>query len=97
MATFDFQKLGLDRAAQNIARAVNSPNGRLVTGDITKGEVVEVSITSNSGTSVVKARRVGAMPISNPSGNDLQWSISGTTLSVSQSGGGDQTVAFWVF
>lgn len=93
----DFQKLGLDRISQNIARSVNRVTGTLVTGDITRGAVVEVSIESNAGSATVKARRVGAIPISNPSANDLKWSISGTTLSVSQSGGGDGTVAFWVF
>ena len=92
-----FQKLGVDRISQNIARAVNSPRGALVTGDITSGEVVSVSISSNEGSATVAQRRTGAILLSNPSATDLRWSISGTTLSVEQLGGGDSTVEFWVF
>jgi len=96
-----FQKLGVDRISQNIARAVNSPRGSLVTGDITAGEVVSVTITSGEGSATVSQRRTGAIPIGQNmsyGGGDrgFSWSISGTTLSV-ETYGDDGTMDFWVF
>lgn len=98
----DFQKLGLDRIAQNISKAVTKPVGGLVTGDITKGSVVTVTVTDGEGTATVSAQRTGAIPILSqmaaPPANSMQWTIDSTILSVdfndaAQSG----TVTFWVF
>ena len=94
---FDFQKLGLDRIAQNIAKSVNEPRGALVTGDIGSGEVVEVQMDGSTGMATVSDRRVGALLLENSAADDLKWSISGTTLTATQSGGGPTTVKFWVF
>ena len=100
---FDFQKLGLDRLSQNVARAVNNPVGTLVTGNITKGEVVSVVIDGDTtGSATVSARRTGAIPISvEISGAspvcEYKWSISGTTLSVELNASRDATIQFWVF
>ena len=97
---FDFQKLGLDRLSQNIARSVNSPVGSLVTGDITKGEVVEVTFDSESEkTAIVSKRRTGAIPINVALSSvcEMFWAISETTLTVSLNTSRSGTVSFWVF
>jgi len=100
----DFTKLGFDRLTGNISRAINKSNGRLATGDITKGEVVTVAITSgNSASTTVKPRRVGAMPLeirTDGAGamGEYIWQIDGTVLTVFKNGGGaDATFTFWVF
>ena len=95
----DFKKLGLDRISQNIATSVNRATGNLVTGDITRGEVVEVAFNnSTTGTAQVKERRVGAIPLDQPFATDSwEWSISGTTLTVVYQGNQTGTSRFWVF
>lgn len=101
---FDFQKLGVDRLAQNISRSVNKPKGNTVTGDITRGEVVEVAVgtaatAADTGTAKVPGRRVGAVLL----GHDLlnhrfTWGIEGTTLTVTTSTAvGGNNFTFWVF
>lgn len=100
MARPDFQKLGFDRLSQNIARSVNNPVGTLVTDDITKGDVIEVTVEGGTGTANVASRRVGAIPISIAfnSPAEVMWSISGTTLSVETDPGSTTgTITFYVF
>lgn len=101
MAEFDFQKLGNDRNSQNLKRAITSPVGRLVVGDITKGEVVSVD-TAEGGTATVAARRTGAILLSIVSTDggtiEFQYSITDTTLTVTKHGSSpDGTFKFWVF
>lgn len=99
--TFDFQSLGIDRLAQNIARSVNKPTGTLVTGDITRGEVVEVSFSASSEeTATTKTRRVGAIPLYaffDNSNRDMQWKTEDETLTVRLSSSATGTAKFWVF
>ena len=102
MAEFDFQKLGSDRFSQNIKRAVTNPVGNVVTGDITKGEIVTVGpdFTGNSATATVAPRRTGAIMIARSGAADTHlhaWTISDTTLTVTQSNAVDTTYTFWVF
>jgi len=96
----DFQKLGLDRIAQNIARSVNSPTGTLTTGDITRGDVVTVQFPGTTEASAkVKARRTGAILIDNPctTADYRGHTISGGVLTVKFSGNISDTLTFWVF
>lgn len=89
----DFKKLGLDRMATNIAKSVSSGlgSGGLITGDITRNDIVTVTVGAagagaTSGTAQVKARRTAAIPISVVFPGDdptaYLWSIDGTTLTV---------------
>ena len=97
---FDFQKLGIDRLSQNVARSVNQPVGALVTGDITKGSVVEVVIdNASSGSTNVSARRTGALLLGmSYSGNaEYKWDIVESTLTVDLNGSVTGTFKFWVF
>jgi len=97
---FDFQKLGIDRLSQNVARSVNQPVGALVTGDITKGSVVEVVIdNASSGSTKVSARRTGALLLGmSYSGNaEYKWDIVESTLTVDLNGSVTGTFKFWVF
>jgi hypothetical protein len=101
--TFDFQKLGMDRMSQNIKRAVDKPTGKLTTGDITKGEIVKVTVTAGdtTGTATVTSRRTGAIPIAFETveaQTEWGWAISGTILTVTMLAEAEDTVAtFWVF
>ena len=99
---FDFQKLGIDRLSQNVARSVNQPVGALVTGDITRGEVVTVGpdFTGNSASATVSARRTGAIMIQREGTTDTHlraWVIEGTKLTVYQHNAAATTYTFWVF
>ena len=96
----DFKKLGLDRIATGISSAVNRPTGRLVTGDITRGTVVEVVVDGGTtGSATVSARRTGAILISTDCiAHRYAWSISDTTLTVTTSGSASgEAFEFWVF
>lgn len=99
--SFDFNKLGLDRISQNIAKAVNNPTGGVVTGDITRGEVVEVTFkNATEATANVKERRTVALPGSFSDLSDtkeLCWGISGTKLTVKVNTSYTGTISFWVF
>ena len=102
MATFDFQKLGSDRFAQNIKRAVSNPVGTINTGDVSKGTVVTVGpdFTGNSTSATVAPRRTGAIMIARDGDSDTflhSWTITGTTLTVVQNNAVDTTYTFWVF
>lgn len=95
-----FQKLGLDRISQNIAKAVNDPTGTLFVGDITRGDVVTVTFSAaDTGSTQVKDRRVGAAPIN----VDLDavaeyiWTISDNVLSVTLNAPKTGTISFWVW
>ena len=100
----DFQKLGLDRISQNIARSVNSATGNLVTGDITKGEVVEHT-TSGSGVEYVniRSRSTGAVPISvwftNSGSADWNFELqsSNNRIAVKTSSATPCVFKFWVW
>lgn len=98
---FDFKKLGVDRIAVNVAKTVGAGQGNVVTGDISRGEVVDVTLTAGEGEATVKARRTGAAMISADIDNVDRfpvWSISGTTLSVSTGASpAAGTITFWVF
>ena len=101
---FDFQKLGIDRLSQNVARSVNQPVGALVTGNITKGEVVSVTVGTStvgatSATATVSGQRTGAILISTDCiAHRYAWSISDTTLTVTTSGSASgEAFEFWVF
>lgn len=80
------------------------------TGDITQGTVVTVEIdgdgaTPDTGTTTVRSRATGAIPLSVTHTADyhreVNWSIAGTTLSVTTNsavGAGQiMTFTFWVF
>jgi hypothetical protein len=99
MAEFDFQKLGLNRLSQNIKRAVTSPAGVLTTGDITKGEIVDVELKAeDSGSATVAARRTGALLLGYTGDiADIQWTISGTKLVVTANSNRTSSFSFWVF
>ena len=101
MAEFDFQKLGNDRNSQNLKRAITSPVGRLVVGDITKGSavVVEMDGTETEKSVGVTARRTGALLISVDFAdmNEIHWSISDTTLTVRVNTARTGSATFWVF
>lgn len=99
---FDYQKLGLDRAAQNIARAINNPGSSVVTGDITRGEVVVVEFKAPGAASAeatVKTRRTGAIPLGmSYTGNvEYKWGFSGDKLVVETNGTIEGSFTFWVF
>jgi hypothetical protein len=106
---FDFQKLGLDRLSTNIAKTVGAGLGSVVTGDITRGEVVEVTLgtsataRSATGSATVKTRRVGAelLGMDYVDGADdfteFKWSISDETLTVETRETIFGTFSFWVF
>lgn len=97
----NYQKLGLDRLSQNIARAVNKPTGNLVTGDITKGKVVTIEFTAgNGGSAEVGPRRVGAIPLSaifDGVSREMKWDIQDTTLVLTLNSATTGLVSFWVF
>jgi len=98
----DFKKFDYDRFSQSLAQSINKPTGSLVTGDITRGDVVKVGpdFTDNSATAVVKARRAGAIMIGRDGSTDTHlhaWTIDGTILTVRQSNDADTTYWFWVF
>jgi len=96
----DFTKLGFDRLTGNIARAVNQPTGRLVTGDITRGDVVEVNLNiASTGSASVKPRRTGAILIgASFTGNgEYRWEINSTVLTVTANADLTGTFTFWVF
>lgn len=97
----DFRKLGTDRNSIAVAKAVGnviSPGG-IVVGDVVRGEVVTVSLSaSTTGTASVKDRRVGALPLNQPFDDDqVQWDISGTTLTVTLLAPKTGAMKFWVF
>lgn len=99
--TADFKKFSNDRFSQNLAQAINSPRGALVTGSITAGEtvVVEANGTTTASTTV-SARRTGALLSShNCLNHRFNWTISGTILTVTASGNmtNDEAFSFWVF
>jgi hypothetical protein len=99
----DYKKLGFDRTSMNISNAVDSGigTGGLITGDITRGEVVELELTADTTASTtIKERRVGAL--------ELGRSLSGTTFITSVTTEGGQltlvksnaitgTITYWVF
>ena len=92
--------LGLFLLATGISSAVNQPTGRLVTGDITRGSVVEVVIdNASSGSTNVSARRTGALLLGmSYSGNaEYKWDIVESTLTVNLNGSVTGTFKFWVF
>jgi adenylosuccinate synthase len=99
----NFKKLGLDRVTMNISKAFESGigTGGLITGDITRGEVVTVDLESGAGSATVKDRRVGALPLAVnlvATNESFNWSISGTTLSVSDANSANGgSITFWVF
>jgi hypothetical protein len=100
VANFDFQKLGNDRFSQNIKRSINNPVGSIVTGDITKGEVVALEFTNESTASAtVTSRRTGAIPINTALDNmcEFHWTLTGTTLSATLNVSRTGTLEFWVF
>jgi hypothetical protein len=95
-----YKKLGSDRVMQNIASAINSGVGSVTTGNITRGEVVDVAFDSSANEAVeVGPRRTGAIPIE----LDLDglaeciWSIDGNTLNVLLNIARTGTCRFWVF
>lgn len=96
----DFKKLGLDRLSQNIATSINKPTGRLVTGDLASGEVVEVVFdNATAGSATVSPRRTGAiiLEIALDSPQYMSYELDGTTLSVTLPGARTGTIKFWVF
>jgi len=102
----DFKKLGVDRMAVNIAKTVGAGTGNnLITGDITKGEVVEVGwSTANTTASVnVGPRRTGAilLGVTFSGAQDLRWyswSISDSELTAETDAAKDSAAfTFWVF
>jgi hypothetical protein len=98
-----YRKLGMDRNQMGVGQAFGSGTGSLVTGDITRGEVVEVIITvaNAGGSATVSPRRTGAIPIAialDDTNEAWNWSITGTTLSVNWTAGStDGVMHFWVF
>jgi len=100
VATFDFQKLGNDRFSQNIKRSVNNPTGSIVTGDITKGEIVALTFDAETeATQTVSSRRTGAVLINTSLDGlcEIHWTVTGTTLSAVLNTGRSGTLEFWVF
>lgn len=74
----NFKKLGLDRLNQNIANAINQPTGTVVTGDITRGSIVEHTTSSNTVEEIkIRARSTGCFPITiwfvNSGSGDVNW------------------------
>ena len=62
--TFDAKKLGLDRIATGLSRAGARGNSRLVTGDISRGEIVEYTTSSSNVEYVqIRARATAAFPV----------------------------------
>jgi hypothetical protein len=97
----DFKKLGLDRLSQNIATSINKPTGRLVTGDLASGEVVEVEFNGVDleESVTVSPRRTGAiiLEIALDSPQYMSYELDGTTLSVTLPGARTGTIKFWAF
>jgi hypothetical protein len=99
----DYKKLGLGRSEVGIAKSVGTGQSTLTTGDITKGEVVTLTVESGdtSASATVAARRTGAIPLSfTATGGETEWSwsIEGTTLTLNTlSEPDDQVGVFWVF
>lgn len=96
----DFKKLGLDRIAVNVAKTVGAGGGNLVTGDIARGEVVEVTFSaSTTGTATVSSRRTLALlgSVDLDTQAEYQWSIVDTTLTVNLNAAKTGTMSFWVF
>lgn len=94
---FDFQKLGVDRLAQNVARSINNPKGgNLTTGSIGDGEVVEVNVAD--ATTTIRARATGAILIGTTGGNvnTLDYTVSGGKLTLTFTGTATG-LTFWVF
>ena len=102
--TIDFQKLGLGKVATSLGKSIGGLGGgtsTLFTGDITKGEIIQIGIASgdDSGTATVAARRTGAILLSVESEDftEYTWSITDTTLTVEQNDSDESTYTFWVF
>lgn len=97
----DFQKLNNDRLFQNIQRAFGSPGSKVVTNDITKGEVVEVEFdgTSNEESVNIPTRRTGAILIRASIGaaSEVIPEIADTTLTIYTTGTPTGSFFFWVF
>jgi len=101
----DFRKLGLDRMATGIAKAVGGGSTTLSTGDITKGTIVVIELDGESpgyGKAEVSARRTGAICLGwaehPPSTSDVfTWTIEGNLLSVQGPNGSKNILTFWVF
>lgn len=96
----DFKKLGLNRVAMDVAKAVGTPTSNIQTGNLSAGEIVSLSFSaSNTQTATVKPRRTGAIPISVATdiARGMSWFIEGTTLQVEFRDALTGTVQFWVF
>lgn len=96
----DFQKLSNDRLYQNIKRSVDGAVGVLVTGDITKGTVVDVTFDASNEESVtVSGRRTGAILVNSTFGatSEVIQELNDTILTVYVTGSPTGTLSFWVF
>lgn len=97
----DLRKLGLDRMATGISKAVGAPRGAVTTGDITSGEIVSVTfVGSNSATANTSARRTGAIEIGRSIDADLELIEVDTTnglLTVTGLQNTSGTITYWVF
>jgi hypothetical protein len=97
----DFKKLSNDRLQHSIFGAINRPTGSMTTGDITKGEVVTVTIVGGEGVAKILSRRTGAIMIAcdvDDTDHAFNWTIDGGTLAVTQGDPlSDGTITFWVF
>lgn len=98
MANFD--KLSRDRFSQNVQRAFGTPGTGLFTGDITKGEVVEVTFSAAmAGSATIKPRRTGAilLEVDLDTICEYMWVRDGTKLRVTLNGNRTGSLLFWVF
>lgn len=94
-----YTRTSQDRNAFKVTRAAASFTQNAVTGTIEAGEVVEVEITTGSGSVEVRDNPTGAFPIDMyASANIFQWYLTqdgGWTLNVDANV--DGTMKFWVF
>lgn len=104
-----YRTKGLDRASTAIKAATGAFAHNIRTGDITKGEVIEVEMDGASGnaagTAEIRARSTGALYLGQDGANaaadanriGYDWYIDGTTLTVRGPNLNTNTVYFWVF
>lgn len=96
----DFQKLGLDRIAVNTAKIAGAGSGNVVTGDITRGEIVEASSSTTLASVSVRSRPTGAILIELRGDSDdpkeVIWYFEGGKLFHAVNTGTAE-LRFWVF
>jgi hypothetical protein len=98
--TKNYQTIGADRGALNLRRSIGVEPTALVTGDITRGEVVTITLDNEAGgTATVKPRRSGAILLDCTDNTQtyLGHYIDGNNLVVTFGGNATGTVTFWVF